>query len=102
MCTLEGYDDYINDGRWNPVHPTLLSICDSDGNLDVWDLGASIENPDARLNMGSSALNCVAWDETGYRLSTGNTEGAVMICSIDKEAASHRNEEWYKLKPLAD
>lgn len=106
-------DDIVYDAAWSPVKPSVFSVVDGSGSLEIWDVCQDLEVPvlkiqptgrsDARLGMAKS-LNKVAWEESeGRRVATAGMDGTVTVFEVGpdlggKEGA--RNEEWTAMKKL--
>lgn len=96
LLTIDAYDEYVYDVKWNPINPCLFACSDGDGNLDVWDIGKSIEAPYVRQHTCTKALNKIAWDNTGNRVAAGNSASAIYVYQLDKDYAHAKNEDWLK------
>lgn len=96
LMSIDAYDEYVYDSRWSPANPCIFACCDGDGNLDIWDIGKSIETPYTRQNTSSKALNRVAWDNNGYRIAAGNSASAIYIYQLEKDYAHTKNDDWLK------
>lgn len=100
LVSLEAYQEYVCDVKWNPTHPSLLGVSDGEGNLDIWNLGTSFESPDIRVNLGSNALNRIAWGKSGQRLAAGDSKGLVSVFSLDKEYVNGKIDDWNRLEKV--
>ena len=96
LLTIDAYDEYVYDVKWSPTNPSLFACCDGDGNLDVWDIGKSIEAPYVRQNTSAKALNKLAWDNSGHRIAAGNSASAIHVFQLDKDYVHAKNEDWLK------
>ncbi|OMJ85169.1 hypothetical protein SteCoe_13560 [Stentor coeruleus] len=96
LMSIDAYDEYVYDAKWSPANPCIFACCDGDGNLDVWDIGKSIETPYTRQNTSSKALNRVSWDNNGYRIVAGNSASAIYIYQLEKDFAHAKNDDWLK------
>ena len=96
LLSIDAYDEYVYDVKWSPNNPCLFACSDGDGNLDVWDIGKSIEAPYVRQNTSTKALNTLAWDNNGYRIATGNSASAIYVYQLDKDNTHSKHDDWLK------
>lgn len=96
ILTIDAYDEYVYDVKWSPTNPCAFACCDGDGNLDVWDIGKSIEAPYVRQNTGNKALNKIGWDNNGFRIAAGNSFHSIYVYQLDKDYSHTKNEDWLK------
>jgi WD40 repeat protein len=96
LMTIDAYDEYVYDVKWSPTNPCIFASADGGGNLDVWDLGKSLETPYTKQVTSSRALNKLAWDNNGYRIAAGNSASAIYVYQMDKEYSHNKNDDWIK------
>lgn len=103
-------EDVIYDARWSPLHPSIFSVVDGSGSLEIWDLNIDTEVPVAKTSPSlnkkgsgaggvlSKSLNKVAWEETeGKRIATAGIDGVVTVFEVGSELGGKegvRGEEW--------
>ena len=98
ILSFENYEDYVYDAKWSPSNPSVFAACDGDGNLDVWNLASSTENPEFREKVGTSALNRLGWSSRGLRLAAGSSKGHISIYEIDSEHVQGKPSDWSELE----
>ena len=96
LLTIDAYEEYVYDVKWSPTNPCIFASADGGGNLDIWDLGKSLETPYTKQVTSLRALNKLAWDSNGYRIAAGNSASAIYVYQMDKEYSHNKTEDWIK------
>lgn len=100
IMSLDAYEDYVFDVKWNPHHPGMFAVIDGSGNLDFWNLNKNTETPDIRYKTGNKVLNHLAWATESTRIATGNCDGELNLYKLDKEYAYGTAEDWSQMESL--
>ncbi|CAM9594402.1 unnamed protein product, partial [Phaeothamnion confervicola] len=100
-----GTYDYVCDAKWSPKHPALFVTANISGDLALWNLNHSTEDPlapPAAAAAGpAAALTKVAWAHDGRRLAVGDDGGVVRIYSIAEHVAiPQRPDEEARLEAM--
>jgi len=98
ILSFENYEDYVYDVKWSPSNPSIFAACDGDGNLDVWNLASSTENPEYREKGSTCALNRLGWSSRGLRLAAGSSKGLISIYEIDSDHLQGKPSDWSELE----
>mmetsp|Transcript_1469 Transcript_1469/g.2033 ORF Transcript_1469/g.2033 Transcript_1469/m.2033 type:complete len:170 (-) Transcript_1469:295-804(-) len=95
-----GTYDYVCDVRWSPLHPALFSTVSSCGDLALWNLNHSTEEPLLPIKVeGGRPLNKVAWSSVNGRcLAVGDAGGATFVYTLSEEVANPSKDEESKLE----
>ena len=110
-------EDVVYDARWSPQRPSVFSLVDGAGNVEVWDLLSDTEVPVTKATPSPNkkvtgvsgiympkSLNKVAWDEKeGKRLAVGGAGGLVTVFEVGSGLSAEggvKNEEWTLMKRL--
>lgn len=104
VLSIDMFEDYIYDVRWHPVHPAVFSTVDGEGHVDLWNLNRDLESPVVRCenpNQKKLALNRCHWSLDGKRLTTGDSDGALSVYSLDRSLAQPRNEDFQQFQERA-
>ncbi|KAJ3388257.1 hypothetical protein HDU84_000178 [Entophlyctis sp. JEL0112] len=99
IYSFEQGDDYVFDAKWSPVHPSVFACVDGNGELNVYDLNGEVEVPSASITLadGKSALNKLAWDKTGSKVSVGAADGRVHVCDVG-QFGQPKPDEWSRFQ----
>ncbi|CAM9327297.1 unnamed protein product [Chrysoparadoxa australica] len=86
---------YVCDARWSPRHPALFATANTLGELAVWNLNNSTEEPlMAPVEVvNGCALTKLGWAPGGRRLSAGDANGSCHIYALAEEIAMPRQDE---------
>jgi len=93
LCTFENSTDCIYDVKWCPTHPALFSSVDGSGNISIWNLNESVENPSFKSNLSKNALNSIEWSRDGKKVIAGDSAGCLFLCDVGQMGTA-RTDEW--------
>lgn len=107
-----GTFDYVCDARWSPKRPAVFVTANVAGEIALWDLLHSTEEPlipptkvpPAKSSPASDrcALTKLAWSSDGRRIAVGDASGAVHLYSLTEDLASPRSDEELRLEVLIE
>ena len=106
-------EDVVYAAAWSPTKPSIFSLVDGAGSLEVWDLNVETEVPVAKAQPGvhpgtgrgmghGRSLNKLAWEGTeGKRIAVGGLDGVVTVFEVGSalggEAAA---AEWQGVRKM--
>uniref|UniRef100_A0A7S1TZA0 Dynein intermediate chain n=2 Tax=Phaeomonas parva TaxID=124430 RepID=A0A7S1TZA0_9STRA len=99
--------EYMVDTKWSPDHPALFATANSVGQVDVWHLNRSMEEPVASVAVGpaaegssadAAAVSKLVWAPGGRRIAVGTLDGRVLVVHLDDELAHATGDEHRKLE----
>ncbi|CAM9402404.1 unnamed protein product [Ascophyllum nodosum] len=95
-----GTYDYVCDAKWSPKHPALFVTANISGELGLWNLNHSMEEPFAPpvKAVDRCALTRMAWSPDGRRLCVGDSKGYARVFNVDQETALPRPDDEMKLE----
>ncbi|CAM9769689.1 unnamed protein product [Pylaiella littoralis] len=96
-----GTYDYVCDAKWSPKHPALFVTANISGELGLWNLNHSMEEPftpPVKVVVDRCALTRMAWSPDGRRLCVGDDKGYARIFNMDQETALPRPDEELRLE----
>ncbi|CAM9172824.1 unnamed protein product [Discosporangium mesarthrocarpum] len=95
-----GTYDYVCDAKWSPKHPALFMTANISGELALWNLNHSMEEPLAPPVKVAErcALTRMAWSSDGRKLCVGDAKGYAHVFNVDQETALPRPDEDLKLE----
>jgi len=100
LVSLESFSDYVYDAKWSPANPSMFGVVDGDGYMDLWDLSKGIEGGQIKYECSNHALNCLEWDNDGFRVATGSSVGELDFFSIDKDWGMARGEDLRRFEKI--
>jgi dynein intermediate chain len=84
----------VCDVQWSPVHPALFATVDGSGDLAVWNINQSLEEPTARVTVDAQhALHKVAWHADGRILAVGDASGKTHLFDVLDDVAVPASDE---------
>lgn len=95
-----GTYDYVCDAKWSPKHPALFVTANISGELGLWNLNHSMEeplSPPVKV-VDRCALTRMAWSPDGRRLCVGDAKGYARVFNMDPETALPKADEDLKLE----
>ena len=98
IISLEQSNNYVYSCKWSPVHPSILSMGDGNGYLDIMDLNKDIETPKVHCKISDSAINKICWTEDGKRITSGDSNGKIKLFGVDKQLYIYNNEDTKKFE----
>ena len=98
LASFEASDDYIYDAKWSPAHPAVFATANGSGALDLWNLNADMEVPQARVQVGPAALSSLLFFAGGRRLLVGDARGRVQVYDLSQDLFQPRRDEWARLE----
>jgi dynein intermediate chain len=87
-------EDVVYAAAWSPTKPSIFSLVDGAGSLEVWDLNVETEVPVAKAQPGvhpgtgrgmghGRSLNKLAWEgNEGKRIAVGGLDGVVTVFEL--------------------
>ncbi|CAM9925159.1 unnamed protein product [Scytosiphon promiscuus] len=95
-----GTYDYVCDAKWSPKHPALFVTANISGELGLWNLNHSMEEPFTPpvKVVDRCALTRMAWSPDGRRLCVGDAKGYARVFNMDQETALPRPDEDSRLE----
>ncbi|CBJ25912.1 putative: similar to cytoplasmic dynein intermediate chain [Ectocarpus siliculosus] len=95
-----GTYDYVCDAKWSPKHPALFVTANISGELGLWNLNHSMEEPFTPpvKVVDRCALTRMAWSPDGRRLCVGDAKGYARVFNMDQETALPRTDEDLRLE----
>jgi len=92
--------DYVCDVKWSPKHPALFVTAATSGELSLWNLNHSTEEPlfPPVKVIERCALNKLAWSHDGRRIAVGDANGTAHVYSLADEVANPRSDEESRLE----
>lgn len=94
LRTFETARDFVCDVQWSPVHPALFATVDGSGDLAVWNINQSLEEPTARVTVDAQhALHKVAWHSDGRILAVGDASGKTHLFDVLDDVALPSSDE---------
>jgi dynein intermediate chain len=86
--------EYVSDVKWSPSHPTLFGTTDSGGELALWNLSQSVQEPVVpAFKVSSHGLTKLAWKSDSRHILVGDTAGIVSLVSVPDEISKPRGDE---------
>ncbi|CAK9304025.1 unnamed protein product [Gordionus sp. m RMFG-2023] len=82
LLTLDCYEDYIYSVQWSPVNPLTFALSTGYGQLDLWKLNHSIEEPIFSERVTNSALNKLLWSPSGNQICVGDEGGKIWLYDV--------------------
>lgn len=100
---LLSFDSFeaVYDVAWSPTHPSMFALVDGGGNLDLWNLGADVDAPIARMHHSKHAANRIAWAPSGTLIASGNSAGTLYIDKLG-DVANATTESWTAMQALME
>lgn len=100
LLSFEESSDYVLDVRWHPIHPSVFSLVDAAGSLQVYSLLYDLERPFATSMLSSEGLNKVAFDKgrEGKFVAAGGVDGKTYVMDIEAVLGSLNENEGVELQ----
>eukprot|EP01012_Entosiphon_sulcatum_P003356 TRINITY_DN11032_c0_g2_i1.p1 TRINITY_DN11032_c0_g2~~TRINITY_DN11032_c0_g2_i1.p1 ORF type:complete len:623 (-),score=118.08 TRINITY_DN11032_c0_g2_i1:105-1973(-) len=97
LASFEEFQEYVYDARWSPIHPSLFASVDGTGELQIWNLGVTMEVPVARINAtGGHAANQLSWSLDGRHVAVGDLKGQIQYCEVPSSISVPAPDDWQK------
>ncbi|XP_077593619.1 dynein axonemal intermediate chain 2-like isoform X5 [Stigmatopora nigra] len=85
--------DYLTDGCWSPVRPSVFFTVKMDGVLDIWDILFKQNDPTLSVKVRDEALSSINVHQGGSRLACGSQEGIATLIEIKSGLSSPQHNE---------
>ncbi|XP_057675275.1 dynein axonemal intermediate chain 2-like isoform X1 [Corythoichthys intestinalis] len=85
--------DYLTDGCWSPVRPSVFFTVKMDGVLDIWDILFKQNDPTLSLKVRDEALCSLNVHEGGCRLACGSQQGIATLIDIKSGLCTPQHNE---------
>lgn len=88
LCDFRGVYEQVSAVEWSPTHPSLFATGNGVGQVSVWDLTHSLEDP--RLpptTVSNTCLTKLRWSTDGRRIAVGDLDGKVSLISVSPDVA---------------
>lgn len=96
LTTLVSHSyDYMSDVKWSPSHPSLFATASSNGNVGLWNLSTSLDEPITNVLVepdSSRGLNRLSWSLDGRRLAAAASD-QVHLLSLTEEAIRTKGDD---------
>lgn len=115
-----GTYEYVSDVSWSPVHPAVFSTVSTAGDLSIWNINTSTDEPcvptiqasrraedaaDEAIQGGGQqhqqpppALTKVAWARDGRSLAVGDVQGMIRVFKVAHKLSEPSPDEEIKLE----
>ncbi|SCL99069.1 cytoplasmic dynein intermediate chain, putative [Plasmodium chabaudi chabaudi] len=93
LFTFDGFDDYIMDIKWSPVHPGIFATCTSNSKIQLWNISNDIENSYYETVLNVKAVNKIAWSYDGKKLIAADSSGFLTLWNTSSDIYQPRSDE---------
>lgn len=99
LRVFEAARDFVCDVQWSPAHVALFATVDGSGELALWNLNRSLEEPVARVTVDAHhALHKVAWHADGRIVAVGDATGKTHLFDVADDIAVPQPDESERLE----
>ncbi len=99
LRVFETSRDFVCDVQWSPAHPALFATVDGSGELAVWNINRSLEEPVAHFTVDAQhALHKVAWHADGRIVAAGDAVGRLHLFDVADDIAVPASDEFERLE----
>jgi dynein intermediate chain, cytosolic len=93
LCDFRGPYEQVSDAEWSPVHPSLFATANGAGQVSLWDITHSLEDPRVpSLTVSNCCLTKLRWSHDGRRIAVGDLDGMVRLMSLSTDLSDPKVE----------
>ncbi|ETO33499.1 hypothetical protein RFI_03606 [Reticulomyxa filosa] len=96
LTSFRDMQDYVNDVKWSPAHPSVFACGDANGNITLFDLNYDFENPVTApfLSSPDASIAKLAFAKEGKLLLAGDSKGVVRLYDVNSNFYDPSDEEF--------
>lgn len=93
LSTIDSFEDYLMDVKWNPSNPGVFASCTCNGNIKLWNIAHDLECSCFETSVNGNSTNKVAWSHDGKKLIVADSMGYLTLWSASNDIYQPKSED---------